>query len=113
MRGQAAVPCQSPRRQTVTVRYHVLYSITYQVPVLYFFLDGLVSGASFNIDAVYECIVPKRNQEALKDTGIQGAIGMVVSLSASIQLPNTHFCRIILSMMYHASGSIPAKLLKR
>lgn len=70
----------------MTVIYHVLYSMSYQVPVLYFFLHNIMFEASLNIETVYERLVPQRNHKALKDTGVLGSIGVVVSLSKSICL---------------------------
>lgn len=74
--------------------YHIIYSPSYRVPVLYFFLHNLPPssfpsssshskrrGSSVTgIEAVYQYLVPSHQREAIQQIGVLGGIGMVVCL---------------------------------
>ncbi|KAI8356744.1 autophagocytosis associated protein [Choanephora cucurbitarum] len=52
----------SPVQQTVRLEHHIVYSTSYQVPVLYFrafYLDG----TPLSQDEIYQSIVPKSQQD--------------------------------------------------
>ncbi|KAI8084603.1 autophagocytosis associated protein [Halteromyces radiatus] len=70
-----ALALPDPSIQTIMLDHHIVYSSTYQVPVLYFdayFPDGTRLG----LDEIYEYIVPQVYQDDLKISPIQaqGAI---------------------------------------
>ncbi|KAL2046092.1 hypothetical protein N7G274_001539 [Stereocaulon virgatum] len=72
----AAVHHSSASQASSSVRYHILYSISYQVPVLYFFLHGLPTLKARNVDTVYHALVPQHLQDEAKAVGVMGGIGM-------------------------------------
>ncbi|KAJ5760092.1 Atg10p, partial [Penicillium odoratum] len=56
------------------VDYDIVFSPTYQVPVLYFSLRWHHSNGPVGLDAVYRYVVPEHYQEELKSVGIMGGI---------------------------------------
>ena len=61
------------------VEYQILYSLSYQVPVLYFFLQGPPSFKLYDIDTVYDYLVPAHLSSGARGVGVMGGIGMTVS----------------------------------
>ena len=76
---QAAVHHEPASHRLSSVQYHVIYSTSYQVPVLYFFIYSIPPTWSRSIDAVYKHLVPKHLQYAAKEVGLMGGIGLIVS----------------------------------
>ena len=56
-----------------------MYSQSYRVPLLYFFLHSLPARTSTSIDSVYDLLVPQHLKANLKSVGVLGGIGIVVS----------------------------------
>lgn len=74
-----AIHHTSALHTTPQVEYHIIYSSSYRVPVLYFFLHHTLGGKPSGIDTVYDLLVPKRLEAGLRDIGVIGGIGMTVS----------------------------------
>ncbi|KAL8944548.1 MAG: hypothetical protein Q9216_000351 [Gyalolechia sp. 2 TL-2023] len=77
---QAAIHHNCANEPCPCVEYHVLYSPSYQVPVLYFHLHRLPPTASNGLDAIYEWLVPKDVENGLRNHGIIGGISMAVGV---------------------------------
>ena len=60
------------------VEYHVLLSLTYRVPVLYFALRDTVGSVISKIDEVYQSLVPDEHRNIMQNSGVIGAISMAV-----------------------------------
>ena len=59
--------------------YSIIHSTTYQVPVLYLSVEDITVASSGSLDAVYQHLVPRHQHEALRNVGILGGLGMIVS----------------------------------
>ena len=63
---------------SLSLEYSIVLSPTYCVPVLYFTLREGSSPSPASIDKVLRYLVPKTLQSVVSDTGILGAISLVV-----------------------------------
>lgn len=61
------------------IEYHIVYSLSYQIPVLYFLVHDTPGIKTLSIDWVYENLVPHHLRDAAKEVGVMGGIGMTVS----------------------------------
>ena len=78
---ELAVYRDPPIPQVSYVEYHVIHSVSYQVPVLYFFLHNFFPQCPNDIDVLYKSLVPELQRKTLGGIGLLGGIGMVVSIS--------------------------------
>jgi ubiquitin-like-conjugating enzyme ATG10 len=60
------------------VRYDILLSKSYGVPVLYFSVHSAGNGTIRDVDKVNELIVPRYYREQVQDVGVVGGISMAV-----------------------------------
>lgn len=64
--------------KTVIVDFSVILSPTYQVPVLWFAPGQLPLKSTWDLDTVYQHLVPKLQQDPVRQVGILGGISMAV-----------------------------------
>ena len=76
---QAAIHHTQPSSISSIIEYQIIYSISYQVPVLYFLVHDILRIKTLSIDWVYENLVPHHLRDAAKEVGVMGGIGMTVS----------------------------------
>jgi hypothetical protein len=88
---------EEPKSRNVTVDYHVVFSESWQVPVLYFSPVWDDSQEPLCLEEVYSSIVEKTSGEALRDIGILGGISHGVLLIHDMFLN----ARIIHSLGFH------------
>ena len=81
IKTQAAIHPELKRYEQQEVEYHIIYSNSYRVPVLYFFLLNLSAGKVASVDLAYDMLVPKHLRNEILSVGVMGAIGMTVSQS--------------------------------
>ena len=60
----------------IKVKYSVSYSQTYQVPVLYFQIEGF--GEMNKLQFIYDHLVPGTRSKELQSVGVMGAISQTV-----------------------------------
>lgn len=75
----------SPSDETV-VEYQILFSFTYQVPVLYFSVSGLPSFGRSPIDEIREVVTPPLLWNQVDNVGVMGAISYSVSAISTREL---------------------------
>ena len=63
---------------TITVDFSVIWSPTYQVPVLWFSLQQLPRHGLSGLDAVYQYLVPDLQKSGVRQVGILGGVSMAV-----------------------------------
>lgn len=80
-------PTEQPPKHTL-VDFNILLSTTYRVPVLYFRLRNLPVRGPQGLDAVYQILVPRDAEAALRGSGVMGGISMAVSSNAN--MPQRH-----------------------
>ena len=73
-----------PLRKT---EYHILWSSTYQVPVLYFCLCGTPVNVDSLKTEVIAALVPKSMQKQLQEVGVMGGISMGVGQTCTSAQP--------------------------
>lgn len=83
---QAAVHHSNVLDEGPIVEYHVLYSVSYQVPVLYLQLHHLPPNAPKGLNALYQVLVPENVEPGIRSSGIMGGISMEVRALSSVQL---------------------------
>lgn len=71
-------PLQSSGKDTILVEFSVLRSSIYQVPVLWFTLNGVPSNVLAGIEAVYQHLVPETTRSCLRQISVMGGISMAV-----------------------------------
>jgi ubiquitin-like-conjugating enzyme ATG10 len=62
---------------SLQIDYDIMFSPTYQVPILYFGLKSHDHGP-LGLDAVYQYVVPEQYRQELKSVGVMGGISMDV-----------------------------------
>jgi hypothetical protein len=65
---------QDDHRREIRTNYHVLFSKTWQLPVLYFAAMWEDTLEPLTMNEVYTYLVEKSSEDALKDVGIMGGI---------------------------------------
>jgi ubiquitin-like-conjugating enzyme ATG10 len=75
------VPTAAAKRQDLdrTVRYDVVYSPSYQLPVLYLTFAEATTGKSTPLpsaEEIYEMLVPQDFKTPMRDVGVMGALSM-------------------------------------
>lgn len=78
---QAAIHHTPPSAISSSIEYNIIYSTSYQVPVLYFLIHDTPRTKTLGIDWVYENLVPHHLRDAAKEIGVMGSIGMAVSVT--------------------------------
>lgn len=76
---QAAIHHIPPSSISSSIEYHIIYSNSYQVPILYFSIHDIPQTKTLSIDWVYENLVPHHLRDAAQEVGVMGGIGMTVS----------------------------------
>lgn len=67
-----------PGFKTITVDFSIILSPTYQVPVLWFMPCQLPEHGTWDLDTVYQYLVPKPQHARVRQVGILGGISMAV-----------------------------------
>jgi ubiquitin-like-conjugating enzyme ATG10 len=75
---QALTRRPKPGHKTVIVAFSILLSPTYQVPVLWFTPDQFPLHGPWDLDTVYQYLVPHHYHTGLRQVGILGGISMAV-----------------------------------
>ena len=65
--------------RNLQIDYDIVYSPTYQVPVLYFILRWNNYQGPIGLNEVYQYVVPEQYKKELKSVGIMGGISFGVS----------------------------------
>ncbi|KAF7513730.1 hypothetical protein GJ744_007781 [Endocarpon pusillum] len=65
-----------PETDRILVEFSILWSPSYQVPVLWFTLNRVPSGISTGIETVYQHLVPETSRPALNQVGVMGGISI-------------------------------------
>jgi len=68
------------------IDYDIVFSPTYQVPVLYFTLRWHNRQGPLGLDAVYQYVVPDQYRKELKGVGIMGGISFGVGVPPSMKI---------------------------
>lgn len=76
---QAAIYHSQEFSTAPSVDYHIIYSSSYRVPVLYFLIHDLPPAESRSIETVYRLLVPRHLEDGTRHVGVMGGIGMTVS----------------------------------
>ncbi|KAL8791291.1 MAG: hypothetical protein Q9195_005980 [Heterodermia aff. obscurata] len=85
---QAVVSVSAHDSPACSVIYSIVYSPTYQVPVLYFCFRDLPCPYNPNsVDTVYQLLVPQESRTDIESFSIIGGISMAVSIARTTSLP--------------------------
>jgi ubiquitin-like-conjugating enzyme ATG10 len=113
------VPPAAVRRQDLdrVVRYDVVYSPSYQVPVLYLTFANASTSKSIPLPSaneIYDMLVPRGFKTPMRDVGVMGALSMAEHPITGVPAYFVHPCRTqealapLLGDTSHESGSEPA-----
>jgi ubiquitin-like-conjugating enzyme ATG10 len=113
------VPTTAAKRQGLDrmVRYDVVYSPSYQVPVIYLTFAEATTGKSTPLpsaDEIYDMLVPQDFKTPMRDVGVMGALSMAEHPITGMPAYFVHPCRTqealapLLENTSHETGSEPA-----
>ncbi|KAG0338809.1 hypothetical protein BG004_007066 [Podila humilis] len=63
-----------PAKDIISVSYHIVFSPSYQVPVLYFNAFKQDDNSPITLNEIYTSLVPKEWQETVRNSGLSGGI---------------------------------------
>jgi len=92
------IPTAAAKRQDLdrVVRYDVVYSPSYQVPVLYLTFANASTSKSTPLpsaDEIYDMLVPRGFKTPMRDVGIMGALSMAEHPITGVPAYFVHPCR--------------------
>ena len=113
------VPTAAAKRKDLdrVARYDVVYSPSYQVPILYLTFADASTGKSIPLpsaDEIYDMLVPQGFKTPMRDVGVMGALSMAEHPITGVPAYFVHPCRTqealapLLGDTSHESGSEPA-----
>lgn len=78
--------CRNESTELIQNDYHIILSVTWQVPVLYFAPRWSTTLEALTLKEVYSFLVQESSKDALEDVGVMGGI------SHGVQFQNPYPC---------------------